>query len=281
VVVLLNTVSSIAISFIIASGLALILGLMGVINLWHPGLMAIGAYGALEASRNGVSPWLAPLVGAALAGFAGLIVERLLIRQLYRRPLDTILATWGLALVTWQVLALSFGRGAHSYDGPVDGLVAIGSVEYSAYRLLLVGVAFALAVALAATSRYTTVGLVARAVMANEDLAQAMGLNTLSVRRWTFVVGAALAGVAGASIAPFFPITPFMGLNYLIPAFLAVLLAGRTVIGLVLGVCVLSAGQTLAAQYIDPVLANVVVVLAAVVILRFFPNGFDTLRKVG
>lgn len=278
---LLNGLSTIAISLIVASGLALILGLMGVINLWHPGLMAIGAYGALEATRNGVTPWIAPLIGAALAGLCGLLFEGLLIRRLYHRPLDTILATWGMALATWQLLALLFGRGAQSYRGPVRGLWRIGNVEYSAYRIMLMGLAIALVVALAVVSRFTTVGLIARAVMTNQELAQGLGLNTRSVRRWTFTIGAALAGTSGALIAPFFPVTPFMGLNYLIPAFLAVLLAGRTVIGLVLGVIVLSGGQTVVALYFDPIMAGVVVVLAAVVILRFFPNGFDNLRRVG
>ncbi len=276
---LLNALSGIAILVIVASGLALILGLMEVINLMHPGLMAIGAYGALEASRNGIGPWPALVVGTVVAGAVGFLMERLVVRRLYQRPLDTILATWGMALATWQILTLIFTRGAFPYGGPARGLVEVAGFQYSAYRLILVGIAVLLVAALAAISRFTKIGLVARAVMANEDLARGLGLNTYAVRLWTFTIGAALAGAAGVLIAPLFPITAFIGLNYLIPAFLVVLLAGRTVWGLVLGDIVMGGGQSAVAVFVNPILALAAMLIVAVLILRFVPNGFDALRR--
>lgn len=280
-VTVLDGITTIAILVIVSSGLALILGLMNVINLAHPGLMAIGAYGALEATRNGIPPLPAMLVGTVAAAAAGYLMELLLVRRLYHRPLDTILATWGLALVIANVLLVTFGREAFPFRGPVTGLLTVGGFQYSAYRLVLLAVAIVLVAALLVTSQHTKVGLMARAVMANEDLAQGLGLNTRAIRRWTFTLGAALAGASGALIAPLAPVSAFMGMNFLIPAFLTVLLAGNTVWGLVLAAVIFSGSQTLVSLYINPIIANVAVAVLAVVLLRFLPNGFQALRRTG
>ncbi|MEX0699698.1 MAG: branched-chain amino acid ABC transporter permease [Acidimicrobiia bacterium] len=277
----LNALSGVAILIVIVSGLFIILGLMDVINLMHPGLMAVGAYTALEVTRRGLSPWLAILVGALLAGILGLVIERLVVRHIYHRNLDTILATWGLALVTWQVLVLIFGRTAYPYRGPVQGIAEFGPIEYNSYRLLIIGIAVVLVVVLGLVSRFTTAGLVARAVMSNEDLARGMGLNTAAVRAVTFGLGSALAGMAGVLLAPLAPVQPFIGLSYLIPAFLAVLLAGKTVWGLVLGSAVLGVGQSIVSVVLSPILAAATLVILAVTILRFYPEGFDRLRRAG
>jgi branched-subunit amino acid ABC-type transport system permease component len=272
----LNGVSAIALLLIASSGLDLILGFMGVINLAHPGLMALGGYGALVASQY-LPVWPSMLLGAGLATVVGMLIEWLIVKRLYRRPLDTILATWGIALVIWQGLILIFGRVAYPFDGPVSGFISMGGFSYSAYRLLLIGIAFLLVVALGVISRYTRVGLIARAVMANGDLAAGLGLNTRAVQRCTFAIGVFMAGAAGALIAPLAPVQPFMGLSYLIPAFLVVLLAGKTVSGLVLGAVLIAGGQTAVSLFVNPIVASVFVVLIAVLLLRFFPGGFERL----
>jgi len=274
---LLDAVTAIAILLMVSAGLLAILGLMDVINLAHPGLMAIGAYGVLKATEAGIDPWTAIAVGMVIAAITGGIIEWAVVSRLYHRPLDTILATWGIALVIWQLLVLLYGRAAYPYNGPIQELVAIGPIDYSAYRLLLVGYAIALMVGLVAVQRYTKVGLVARAVMTDSSLAQGMGVNTRRVQFVTFVIGAGLAGAAGALLAPISPVNPFVGLNYLIPAFLAVLLAGKSVGGLVLAATLLSGGQTVVAMMLDPIIASVAMALIAVVILRFLPKGFSAL----
>jgi branched-chain amino acid transport system permease protein len=276
---LLDAISAIAILIVVSSGLLLILGLMDVINLAHPGLMAIGAYGVLESTRHGINPWVAIAVGTLVSAAAGLVIEWAVVRRLYHRPLDTILATWGIALVIWQVLVLMFGRAAYPYNGPAQGLVHIGPIVYSAYRLILIGTAILLLVLLTVVQRYTKVGLVARAVMTNASLARGLGVNTRMVQIVTFVLGAALAGAAGALLAPITPVNPFVGLNFLIPAFLAVLLAGKSVTGLLLGAILLSGGQTGVSLVLDPIVASVAMAVVAVVILRFAPAGFSSLRR--
>jgi urea transport system permease protein len=256
--------------------LDLILGFMSVINLAHPGLMAVGGYGTLVAARY-LPVWPSMLLGAGSAAVVGMLIEWLIVRRLYRRPLDTILATWGIALVIWQGLILIFGRMAYPFDGPVSGFISVGEFSYSAYRLLLIGIAVLLVVALGVISRFTRVGLIARAVMANSDLAAGLGLNTRSAQRWMFAIGAFMAGAAGALMAPLAPIQPFMGMSYLIPAFLVVLLAGKTVFGLVVGAVLIAGGQTVVSLFVNPIVASVFIVLLAVVILRFYPAGFERL----
>jgi branched-chain amino acid transport system permease protein len=279
VIVVIDALSSFSILILVASGLFVILGLMGVINLAHPGLMAIGAYGAFVATRSGINPWISIAVGASLAAGIGLVVELLLVRRLYERPLDTILATWGVALVIWQALFLIFGTSAFPYPGPVQGLLHVGDFSYSAYRLVLLFAGLAVALALAIVSRITTVGLIARAVMSNRELAQGVGLNTIGIRRWTFVLGSFLAGAAGALIAPLSPIGPFLGFGYLFAAFFVVLLAGRSVLGLLLAAAVLSGTQSIASLYANQIVAGVAIVLITVFILRLVPDGFDRLRR--
>jgi branched-chain amino acid transport system permease protein len=254
-------------------GLAIILGLMNVINLAQTGLMAVGVYGAVSATNTGAPFWLAVICGAALAGVAGLVVERLVIRRLYARPLDTILATWGISLILVQGLSWIYGPAPKGLNTPVNGSVVVGGAAYEAYRLIIVLVAFAIVLALAALTRYTRVGLRVRMVMDNEPLARAVGINTTRVQQATFVLGAALAGAGGALLGPVEAIVPNYAAAILVPAFLAVLLSGRTLTGLVVACAALSIVQVLFANWANETYATVVVILVAVALLRVRPEG--------
>jgi urea transport system permease protein len=268
----LNVLSAASILFLVALGLEVILGIMGVINMAHPGLMAVGAYASLEASRRGAGTVMAMLLGALAVAVAGALLEPLL-RRLYSRPLDTILATWGLSLVITQLIILAFGQAPVPFDGPGDGLTTIAGTGFSSYRLTLIGVAVVLGLALQALVRFTRAGLLARAVMADEDLSRGVGVNTSRVRTTTFALGAGLAGLSGALIAPLAPLEPYLGVNYLIPAFLVVLLAGRSLGGLAVAVVVLSTTQTLVALHTSSIVAGIVLVVVAMLLLRLRPQG--------
>ncbi len=276
----LNVLSATAIMIIVASGLALILGLMNVINLAHPASMAIGAYAMLVAAGQGTGFWGGVVAGAVAAGIVGLGIEMLIIRRLYDRPFDTILATWGIALVVSQVITIIFGRAPKPVDAPMTGILTIAGISYSEYRLTLMGVAVLLVVALAAVARYTKWGLIARAVMANESLAAGLGINTRTVRRVTFVFGSALGGIAGALIAPLSTITPMVGFGYLIPAFLAVLLSGSAILGLVAAALIVAGGDSLFSRFISAIFSMAFVTIIVISVLRFFTNGFERLRRI-
>ena len=265
-----DLLSATGILVLVVLGLALILGLMDVINLAHTGLMAVGVYAAVTASRAGWSFWIAALAGALAAGVVGALVERLVVRRLYGRPLDTILATWGISLIIAQGIAWTYGRGPQTLGNALLSEVWLG---YSAYRLLIVGLAALLVLGLWLVVRLTHWGLIARIVMANEPLARGLGINTVRVRQVTFVLGASLAGLGGALIGPIQGISPNFAMGIMVPGFLAVLLAGQSLSGLVLACSALATAQTLFSFFFNPVYATVAIITTAVVLLRLFPHG--------
>src|SRR5262245_27858288 len=161
---LFDIVTSGGILTIVAVGLLLILGIMGVVNLAHGAFMTVGAYVSYMVTVAGWTPWLAFLAGPIVGFCFGVAVERVLIRRLYARPLDTILATWGLAILTTQVIAAFFGRSAQFVDGPLNGdPVELAGAFASQYRVFALCLAAAVVAVLYIVSRATNVGLVARA----------------------------------------------------------------------------------------------------------------------
>jgi len=260
-------------------GLGIILGLMDIINLAHAGLMAVGVYAALVFAGFGWS-FLPAVIGATIVTAAiGAVVELIVVRRLYGRAIDdTILATWGVSLILIQLLSWGFGREPSGLSVPIGGGILIFGVDYPAYRLFLVAVAVAMVIALGAIMRFTRLGLTVRMVMTNEMLARGVGIDTVRVRQLTFITGAAIAGAAGALLGPTQGISPQYGVAFLAPAFLAVLMSGRNLGGLVLAAVLLGATQTLVTVYANPVYAGVVVILIAVLILRIWPAGFTWRR---
>lgn len=159
---------------LIVLGLALILGLMDVVNLAHTGFMAVGVYLTVTLWQSGVNIWLAMLLGTLGAALLGAIVEWLVVRRLYGRPLDTILATWGISLMVVQAISWVYGRGSQTLNHP---LVARVWFSYSAYRLMLLAITAVFVFVLWLIVRFTEWGLIVRMVMANETLAQGIGPN--------------------------------------------------------------------------------------------------------
>jgi len=274
----LDTLVAIATLIIVVTGLFLILGLLQVINLAHTGLMAVGVYAEVSFRSHGIGFWPSLLLAALLTGGVGAIIELVVIRRLYARPLDTILATWGISLVLVQSIVEIYGSGQRFLDLPTVSATTIFGTPYSTYRLLLIVLAAALVAAMALIVRFTTVGLTIRAVMTNEPLARSHGINTVRVRQLTFITGAALAGLAGAVLAPIQGVDPNFGATLVASGFLAVLLSGRTLTGFVLSCVLLATVQTMFARYENPVWANAVVIGVAVVILRFRPQGLALRR---
>jgi urea transport system permease protein len=169
-----------------------------------------------------------------------------------------------------QVIAGIYGRGPQILTSPLVSAVWFG---YPAYRLMLLAIAVLLTAALWLLARVTPSGLVARVVMANEPLARGLGIDTVRVRQVTFVLGAGLAGLAGALIGPVQGISPNFGFGVMVPSFLAVLLSGRSLSGLVIACLALGTVQTVFGFYFNPVYAMVAIIATAVMLLRVFPDG--------
>lgn len=272
-VLLLDIVTTAAILFVVASGLMIILGVMKLINFAHGAFLTIGGYAAFVTTQLGWNPWLA-IPFAALVGFLlGLIVEFVIVRRLYARPLDAILATWGLGIIIGQVLTIAFGRQVQFVQTPISGAIEFLGQSYSAYRLVLVVLAAAVAAALSALFYFTRFGLNARAVIMNEDLARGLGIDSTRVRLTTFGLGAALASMAGAMITPLISVDPNLGLPWLINSFMLVLVSGVSIPGLMVASLMLGGAQVVVSTYISAILGGLTIVVLAAVILRIRPRG--------
>lgn len=271
---LLDIVTTAAILFIVSAGLLIIFGVMKIINFAHGGFLTVGGYSALLVTKLGLHPWFS-LAFALVIGFVcGAIIERLVVRPLYARPLDAILATWGLGVILGQLITLAFGREVQFVESPISGAVDFLGASYSKYRLILTIAALILAGALGWILNGTKLGLQTRAVIMNENLARGLGINSDRVRLITFSLGAALASLAGALITPLSSVDPNLGVPWLVSAFMLVLVAGISFASLALACLVLGGAQVLVSSYGNPVLGGVTIVVLAALLLRLRPQGF-------
>jgi len=271
-----DMISTSAILFVVAAGLMIILGVMKLINFAHGAFLTIGSYTAYLTTEAGITPWVsAPL--AALFGFgAGILVERIIVRPLYHRPLDAILATWGLGIIIGQLITIGFGREVQFAASPMTGTVDFGAIEYSAYRLTLTLIAVAIGAALTGLLYFTRFGLNARAVIMNEGLARALGIDSARVRSLTFGLGAGLACAAGALITPLLSVDPNMGLPWLVNSFMLVLVSGVSIPSLALASLILGSAQVAVSTYVSPIIGGLTIVVLAAFILRLYPRGLGS-----
>lgn len=274
-VLLLDTTNYVLVLALVAMGLVIIFGLMKVINLAHGELFLLGAYALLTVQQAGGGFWLGLILAPLLVGLVGLLLEELVIRHVYHRFLDTILATWGLSIAIKQIVVVVYGPASHTVTAPMRGGVDLfGWTTYPGYRLFIMAVA---AIVIAATFIVffrTRFGLATRGVIANREMAAALGINTRRLDRLTFATGAALAGLAGAVMAPLVSIDPQMGLGFLIPGFLSILVGGLGSLGgALLGAATIGSADTVAANLWSPVIAQIIVFTLAIVAIRLFPQG--------
>jgi branched-subunit amino acid ABC-type transport system permease component len=271
---LLDIVTTAAILYAVAAGLLLIFGVMKIINFAHGAFLTIGAYASLVAMQLGLSPWAALPLALLAGALTGMLIEWLVVRPLYSRPLDAILATWGLGIVIGQLITLAFGREVQLVDSPVRGTVDVLGTDYSAYRLLLVGAAAIIGLGMALLLTRTRFGLLTRAVIMNEQLARGLGIHSGAVRFASFSVGAGLASLAGALITPLSSVDPNMGIPWLVNAFMLVMVSGSSMASLFVATLVFGAAQVLLSTFVSPILGGLAIAVLAAITLRIRPKGF-------
>lgn len=272
----LNAGYASALLLLVAVGLGIVFGVMGVINLAHGEFLMLGAFGAFVTVQSTGHFWLSLLVAPIAVALIAVLIELVLIRRLYLHPLETIVATWGLAIVLREVVRKLAGSDYRSVENPVPGAVSVFGAEFPRYRLIVMAIVAAILLGLYLLQRLTRVGVVARAVISNGDLARALGINVGRVYLVTFAVGSALAGLAGALLAPGVNIYPDMGPPFVITAFLAVLVGGLGSLGgLVVAAIVLGSLQSSLSQFTSPVAGLIGLLVLAVVVLRFMPQGLS------
>lgn len=271
---LLDILSTAAILFIVSCGLLLIFGVMKIINFAHGGFLTLGGYAPLLVTHWGWSPWAGGPIAFAIGIACGALVERFIVRPLHTRPLDAILATWGLGIVIGQLITLAFGRGVQFAESPLSGTVQLLGTEYSVYRLALIGLALAVAAGIAGVLNGTRLGLITRAVTMNETLARGLGVNSERVRLSTFAFGAGLACLAGALITPLSSVDPNMGVPWLTNAFMLAMISGTSLLSLAAACLLLGGAQVLVSVFGSPVLGALTIVVLGALVLRIRPGGF-------
>jgi branched-subunit amino acid ABC-type transport system permease component len=259
---------------LISVGLAIIFGMMKVINLAHGEFLMLGGYAAIEANQHGVNIWIAMLVVAPLVvGAIGMIVERTIICWLYGRLVDTMLATWGLSLFLIGLTTAVFGNTTVGLSAPL-GSFEIGRYRMSAYTLVVVAVAIVVLLGVLATLRFTRAGLIARGTMQNSAMAAALGVNPRRVYSVTFGIGAALTGLAGGVLAPVSGVFPTIGAAYVAKCFITVIGGGAAIVaGTASASALFGAINQLATYATTPVFGEVALLAAAVVLIRVMPQG--------
>lgn len=273
-VVALEILYMIAFLALISAGLAIVFGMMRVINLAHGEFVMLGGYTTIACVKAGVDVYVAMLVIAPLVvGVLGLVVERLIIRWLYGRIIDTMLATWGLSLLLIGLVTLIFGTSAVSVPAPIPGY-QLGSFQMGGYNLFIIGITVLLMIAMWAVLRFTRAGLIARGAMQGPDVIAALGYDPNKVYMITFTVGAALSGLAGGVLAPLTGLLPSAGAAYIAKAFITVITGGVAVIvGTLSSAVTFGVINQLVSFASTPVIGEIAMLALAIVLLRLMPQG--------
>ncbi len=259
-----------------ALGLIVILGMMNIINLAHGELMMMGAYTASLTYHRGVPFPVAVILAFVVVAIFGAILERLVVRQFYGRELGALVVTWGISLILGQGTLILFGPFLPSIPIP-GGSFSVGQYSFSDYWIALILISVLVVVGLWWLYNRTTFGLQARATMQNPAMARALGVDTRRVYTLTFSLGAGLAGFSGALLAPTTSIAPYMGQQFVAPAFITVVVGGaaNVIAGAVGSSVLLSLIKTPVGFLFGAFLGTVALLLAALIIIRLMPDGIS------
>lgn len=273
-VVTLEIAYMIAFLALTSAGLAVVFGMMRVINLAHGEFVMLGGYTTIACAKAGLNIYFAMLVVSPLVlAVVGLVVERLIVRHLYGRMIDTMLATWGLSLLLVGIVTLVFGNTAVSVPAPIPGY-QLGDYQMGGYNLFIIAVTTLLVLCLWLVLRFTRLGLVARGAMQSADIASTLGYNPKAVYMWTFTAGAALSGLAGGVLAPLTGLLPSSGGAYIAKAFITIITGGAAVIaGTLSSSVIFGTVNQLVSFGSTPVIGEIAMLALAVLLLRLMPQG--------
>ena len=276
---------------LVALGLAITYGLMGVINMAHGELMMIGAYatyvvqGLFQKYLPGAFDWylLAALpVAFAASALMGALLERSVIRFLYGRPLETLLATWGISLMLQQLVRSLFGAQNVGVENPrwmSGGVQILGNLQLPWNRIVIIGFALAVLLGMAFLIGRTRLGLFVRGVTQNRPIAACMGVNTARIDTYAFALGSGIAGLAGCALSQIGNVGPDLGQGYIVDAFMVVVLGG---VGQLAGTVYAAVGLGVLNKFIEgwagAVLAKIAVLVFIIIFIQKRPQGIFAMK---
>jgi urea transport system permease protein len=280
-----------SILLLVALGLAITYGLMGVINMAHGELMMIGAYatyvvqGLFQKFLPGAFDWY--LVAAVPVSFAasalmGAVLERSVIRFLYGRPLETLLATWGISLMLQQLVRTVFGAQNVGVENPSwmsGGVVVMSNLQLPWNRIIIVGFAFSVLLGMAFLIGRTRLGLFVRGVTQNRPIASCMGVNTARIDTYAFALGSGIAGLAGCALSQIGNVGPDLGQGYIVDSFMVVVLGG---VGQLAGTVYAALGLGVLNKFLEgwagAVLAKIAVLVLIIIFIQKRPQGIFAIK---
>ena len=281
---LLNGVQYGLVLFLVASGLTLVFGILGVINLAHGAFYMLGAYLAYWIAKYTGSFWIALVGGVGISFLAGMLLENIFVRRLYGRDhLAQVLLSFGLILVIDEIRQIAFGKDVHSVAPPafLQGSIQLTDVlSYPVYRLAICVFCLIVAAAIFYVIRRTRIGMIVRAGAENREMTRALGIPFDKVNRYVFAVGIALAALGGIVIAPISTVFPGMGDHMLILSFVVVVLGGiGSVAGAAVGALMIGLTDTFGKVFF-PTFSSFSIYLLMALVLLWRPNGILGQREV-
>ena len=274
-----------------ALGLAITYGLMGVINMAHGELMMIGAYATYVVQnlvRSHAPDWFAWYLLAAVpaaffaAALVGVVLERTVIRWLYGRPLETLLATWGMSLVLIQSVRTLFGAQNVQVENPrwmSGGIELMSNVVLPYNRIVIIGFAFGVLLLVWVVLTRTRLGLFVRGVTQNRAMAACVGVNTARIDTWAFALGSGIAGLAGCALSQIGNVGPDLGQSYIVDSFMVVVLGG---VGQLAGTVYAAMGLGVVNKFLEgwvgAVIAKIIVLVFIIVFIQKRPQGLFALK---
>jgi urea ABC transporter permease protein UrtB len=257
-----------------SGGLAIIFGMMGIINMAHGELITCGAYVTTASARAGLPLPLAILAGSLAAGALGIALERTIVHRFYDRPIDSLVVTWGISLIFTQGALLVLGSAWSGIGTPL-GSISFGDYSFAVYRLVMLAVAIGVLLGLYLLFMKTRFGVHARATMQNPAMARALGVPVGRVYTQTFALGAAMAGLCGGVYAPTLTLSPTMGTSFVVESFVTVVVGGAdvltgtapasAVLAVIRAACTLAWGQ---------VFGLIGLLVTVCIVIRLLPDGF-------
>jgi urea transport system permease protein len=280
-----------SILLLVALGLAITYGLMGVINMAHGELMMIGAYatyvvqGVFQRYLPGYFDWYLPAavpVAFLAAALMGVVLERTVIRFLYGRPLETLLATWGISLMLMQFVRTLFGAQNVGVENPSwmsGGIQVMGNLSLPYNRLVIIAFAFLVLGGVAWLISQTRLGLFVRGVTQNRPIAACMGVNTARIDTYAFALGSGIAGLAGCALSQVGNVGPDLGQGYIVDSFMVVVLGG---VGQLAGTVYAALGLGLLNKFLEgwtgAVLAKIAVLVFIIIFIQKRPQGIFAMK---
>jgi branched-chain amino acid transport system permease protein len=263
-----------AIVVLVVLGLGVIASMMGIFNFAQGEFVLLGAYITYLVHTAGLPVWLGMAAAPIAVGALGFVLERLIVRRFYAAPIVAMLGTYALGLIIRESVRGLIGGLYLSVPEPIGGSVTLGSLHFSAWRLVIVVITIAVMTGSYMLLAHTSFGLRIRASLENPALARASGISTNAIYAATFAFGAALAGLAGALIVPVFTLFADLGIRFLIQGFVAVMVGGvGSFAGPVAGAGLIGTMSAALPWVMSPVVADVLVFVLAIIFIKFRPQG--------